>query len=89
MFRFGLVAAAGLALAGCANSLLSDDHIRGSTALALGQPASAIRIVDRRYDGFTNTYYRAETPRGAFSCVINGGTVMAFGMTNPPQCSAL
>ena len=83
------VFAALLALAGCADKLLSDDRIRDNTAMALGQSASAVAITDRRYDGATNTYYTARTPRGAYHCVINGGSVMAFGMTNPPQCSRL
>ena len=79
--------AATVALAGCANTLLSDDRIRESTALALNQPASAVAISNRRYDGVTNTYYTARTPRGTFACTIDGGTIGSFGMTNPPQCS--
>lgn len=78
---------ASLALAGCASTLLSDDRIRESTAMALNQPTSAVTISGRRYDGATNTYYTANTPRGTFACTINGGSVMALGMTNPPQCS--
>ena len=79
--------AASLALTGCANTLLSDDRIRENTAMALNQPTSAVTISGRRYDGATNTYYTANTPRGTFACTINGGSVMALGMTNPPQCS--
>src|SRR3954451_17540990 len=37
-----------LALAGCANQLLSDDRIRDNTAMALGVPTSAVTISDRR-----------------------------------------
>jgi len=81
------ILAAMLALAGCANTLLSDERIRDNTAMALGQPAGAVTIADRRYDGMTNTYYTARTPRGSYACTINGGSVMAMGMTNPPQCS--
>src|ERR1700722_7781944 len=40
-----------LALAGCADKLLSNDRIRDSTALALNVPATSIVISDRRYDG--------------------------------------
>ena len=79
--------AASLALGGCADKLLSDDRIRESTATALNQPTSAVTISGRRYDGATNTYYTANTPRGIYSCTINGGSIMAMGMTNPPQCS--
>src|SRR3954453_5411961 len=81
------VFASTLALAGCADKLLSDDRLRDTTAMALGQPAAAVPISDRRYDGATNTYYTAHTPRGTYNCLINGGSVMAFGMTNPPDCS--
>jgi len=83
---FALLAAS-MALVGCANNILSDDHIRQDTALVLNQPASAIAISDRRFDGSTNTYYMARTPRGTFRCVIDGGTVMTMGLTNPPQCT--
>ena len=82
-----IILASALGLAGCANQLLSDDRIRDSTAMALGQPTSAVIIADRRYDGATNTCYTAHTPRGTYNCIINGGSVMAFGMTNPPSCS--
>jgi hypothetical protein len=75
------------ALAGCANAILSDDRIRSNTALALNQPESAVTISDRHYDGMTNTYYTARTPRGTYSCVINGGTVLSAGIVNPPQCN--
>jgi hypothetical protein len=76
-----------MTLAGCADKILSDDRIRDNTALALNAPAASIVISDRRYDGMTNTYYTARTSRATYSCVINGGSVMAMGMTNPPQCS--
>jgi len=81
------VLAATMALAGCANTLLSDDRIRENTSMALNLPASAVTISNRRYDGATNTYYTATTSRGTYNCLINGGSVMAMGMTNPPQCS--
>jgi hypothetical protein len=72
---------------GCADQMLSNDRIRSNTAMALGQPDSAVVIADRRYDGATNTYYTARTPRGAYHCRINGGGLLAMGMTNAPQCS--
>jgi hypothetical protein len=76
-----------LTLIGCADKILSDDRIRDNTALALNMPARSIVISDRRYDGMTNTYYTARTSRGTYACIINGGSVMAMGMTNPPECS--
>jgi hypothetical protein len=78
---------ASLPLLGCADKILSDDRIRDNTALALNMPNSSIVISDRRYDGMTNTYYTARTAKGTYTCVINGGSVMAMGMTNPPECS--
>jgi metal-dependent hydrolase (beta-lactamase superfamily II) len=76
-----------LTLAGCADKLLSDDRIRDNTALVLHTSANAVMISDRQYDGMTNTYYTARTKNRVYSCVINGGTVMAMGMTNRPECS--
>ena len=80
------VVAGTVLLAGCANTILSDERIRDNTAMALGQPNSAVVIADRRYDGMTNTYYTAQTPHGAYNCVINGGTVLSAGLVNPPDC---
>lgn len=79
--------AALITVSGCADQMLSNDRIKSDTAMALGQPASAVVIADRRYDGATNTYYTAHTPRGAYHCLINGGGLLAMGMVNPPQCS--
>jgi len=78
-----------IAGSGCANQILSDDRIRSNTAMALGQPDSAVVIADRRYDGITATYYTARTPRASYRCVMTGGGVWDFGITNPPQCSRL
>ena len=83
---FALLAVTAL-LAGCANAILSDDRTRGNTALALSQPESAVTISDRHDDGMTNTYYTARPPRGTYSCVINGGTVLSAGIVNPPKCN--
>ena len=74
-------------LSGCANAILSDDKIQTDTALAIGAPVDSVRISDRRYDGATNTYYKATAGGRSYSCVINGGTVMTLGMVNAPQCT--
>lgn len=78
-----------LATAGCADQLLSDNRLRDTTAMALSQPASSVTISDRRGDGPTNTYYVAHTPKGTYNCIINGGGVLAMGITNPPDCSPI
>ena len=89
MHKTIIVSAAVLLVSGCADQMLSDTRIRDNTAMALGQPASAVTIADRQYDGATNTYYTARTPRGSYHCLINGGGALALGMTNPPQCTRL
>ena len=76
-----------LITAGCADQLLSDNRLRDTTAAALFQPASSVTISDRRSDGPTNIYYVAHTPKGTYNCIINGGGVLAMGITNPPDCS--
>lgn len=82
-----LIVGSVLLVSGCADTLMSDNRLRDSTAMALNQPASAVTISDRHYDGMTNTQYVAHTPRGTYNCLINGGSVMALGMTNPPDCT--
>jgi len=96
-----LTIAASLALAGCANQILSDDHIRRDTALALNVAPEALVISNRQYDGFATTYYTASTramvKHGkhvnvvgiSFRCRIEGGNLNSFGLTNPPECARL
>ena len=79
--------AAPLLLGACANSILSDDRIKSNTATALGVSADRVTITDRRYDGMTNTYYTASAGGRSYACVLNGGTALSLGMTNPPQCT--
>jgi hypothetical protein len=81
------VLTASLALAGCADKILSDDRIRDSTALALNMPPASIVISGRQYDGMMSTYYTASTHRGVYRCRIGGGSVNMLGMTDPPECS--
>lgn len=78
--------AASLGLAGCADQMLSDGRIISNTAAVLGQPPGVVTIADRRSDT-TNTYYTARTPRGAYSCSINGGDALSLGIVMAPQCS--
>ncbi len=81
-----LLSIAALATA-CQTTMLSEDRIASNTAGVLGVPASEITITDRRSDGPTNTYYTAKTKKGTYACVINGGGLLAAGMTNPPVCN--
>ena len=83
------IVAASFMLAGCANTMLSDERIRDTTAMSLGQPSSAVVISNRQYDGMTNTYYTARASGVSYRCLINGGGILAGGIVNPPQCSRL
>lgn len=74
-------------LGGCQSTMLSDDRIASSTAGFLGVPPEGVAISDRRSDA-TNTYYIATTKDGKqYACVINGGGLLAMGLTNPPSCN--
>ena len=74
------------ALAGNTN-MLTDERIRSEVGGALGVKAEEVTIVDRRTEG-TNTYVNVKTAnRQSHACIINGGNMLSFGMTNPPVCS--
>ena len=74
------------ALAGNTN-MLTDERIRSEVGGALGVRAEEVTIVDRRTEG-TNTYVNVKTGnRQSHACIINGGNMLSFGMTNPPVCS--
>lgn len=86
--KFYFVLASGLLVSACQSVMLSDDRIVSNTAGVLGVSPADITIVDRRTDGPTNTYYVAKTKKGVeYACVINGGGLLAGGMTNPPICN--
>lgn len=87
----GLIPLAMVIVAGCSTvagntNMLSDDRIRSEVSGALGVKADEVAIVDRRTEG-TNTYVNVRTAnRQNHACVINGGNMLSFGMTNPPVC---
>lgn len=75
-------------LCGCASQLLSDERLRQNTAGILGVGPEEIVISDRT-EQTPNTYYTATLRNGRkFTCLVNGGSVLAAGMVNPPSCSA-
>lgn len=86
IYVFGLMIAVA-ATSACQTTMLSDDRIASNTAGVLGVPISDVTISNRRSDGPTNTYYIAKTRKATYSCVINGGGLLAGGMTNPPVCN--
>lgn len=72
---------------GCAAQLLSDERLRSNTAGALGEQPEDIVIGNRR-EQTPNTYYTATTKKGKeYSCIINGGGILAGGMVLPPSCT--
>jgi len=74
-------------VSGCASTMLSNDRISSNTAGVLGIQPGDITITDRREET-PNTYYTVTTRSGKkYACVINGGGILAMGMTNPPTCS--
>ncbi|OPA86093.1 hypothetical protein BFW87_25415 [Pseudomonas fluorescens] len=74
------------ALAGKTN-MLSDDDVKSQSAGALGYTPSDLTIVNRRTEG-TNTYVLLKTgDNKQFNCIINGGNILTFGMSNPPSCA--
>ena len=82
---------ASLILSGCSSiasntNILSDDKIKSSTAATLGYSKDDIVIIEKVIEG-TNTYVslRAKDKK-EFKCVINGGNLLTFGMTNSPIC---
>ena len=87
-----LIGAASLTFTACATiagstNMLTDDKIKSNTSGALGYAANDLSIIDRRTEG-TNTYVNLKANDGKeFTCIINGGNLLTFGMTNPPLCN--
>lgn len=86
MKNLAIILAAAFVLAGCV-STLSEDRIRSETAGAIGVSPDAVTISNVRHE-MTNTYYTARTRGGEeYACILNGGNIMTFGMTNPAMCT--
>lgn len=91
-YHFFAVLALPMALSGCnmlasKTNMLDDDTVKSKTGGALGYEPSEVTIVNKRVDG-TNTYVLVKTKDNKqFNCIINGGNLLTFGMTNPPQCA--
>ncbi len=65
---------------------LTDERVIAQSAGVLGYDPSELTLVSRTTEG-TNTYANLKAKDGtAFTCVINGGNLLSFGMTNPPTC---
>ena len=80
-------------LAGCSavatkTNTLSDERILSETGGVLGLSPSELTLVERRTEG-VNTYVTLKAGNGkTYACIVNGGNLFSFGMTNPPVCNA-
>ena len=68
--------------------MLSDAAILSATSGVLGYASTDLDIVARRTEG-TNTYVnlKVKKDKKEYTCVIDGGNILTFGMINPPMCS--
>lgn len=82
-----LISSIALLASACQSTMLSDDRIASNTAGVLGVSPSEVKITDRRSEDPTNTYYTAVTKKGSYACTINGGGILAVGLTNAPVCN--
>lgn len=79
-------------LGGCAKmyektNILSDADIKSETSGVLGYSPGDLAIQSRRTSG-TNTYVNLKAKDGReFTCLINGGNLLTFGIINPPSCA--
>lgn len=87
-----LVFLGGCVLTGCGSiagstNMLSDERLKSEAAGALGLSPSDLTLLNRRTEG-TNTFYSVKGRDGReYSCTLNGGNLLSFGMTNPPSCN--
>jgi hypothetical protein len=92
MDRYRLLAAlAAVGLLGaCVGTkvLVPDSRLVSITANMLGVTPDEVAISNRRGGGL-NTYYTARVGDRAYACMVNGGSVMTFGMVNPPLCNPI
>lgn len=67
-------------------NMLSDDQLLSKSAGGLGYSPSDLQLLDKRVSG-TETYATLKARDGKeYTCIINGGNLLSFGMTNPAIC---
>lgn len=87
-----LVMCIGLVLTACSTiaekaTVISDEQLVSQSAGALGYSPRDLTITGRRTEG-VNTYVDLKAKdKKEFTCIINGGNLFTFGVTNPPQCN--
>lgn len=83
--------AALVVLSGCGSiasstNSLSDDRLKTEAAGSIGVSPGELALLNRRTEG-TNTFFAVKSRDGKeYNCIINGGNLLSFGMTNPPSC---
>ena len=78
-----------LLLAGCTDTIMSNDRALDAIGGAIGQPSSSLTIESRRTE-LTNTYIIVKDQAGSkYSCIVNGGNALSLGIINPPTCNKL
>ena len=84
----GVLVVMGLGFSGCAafEPLTSDETILNDTAALLGVAPADLTISNKRTASDTS-YYTATTKAGVvYDCEMEGGSIVAFGLHNPPVC---
>lgn len=68
------------------SNMLSDERLIAESAGTLGLAPAELKLQSRHTSG-TNTFAVLRARDGKeYSCTINGGNLLSFGMTNPPAC---
>lgn len=68
------------------SNMLSDERLVAESAGALGLAPAQLKLQSRHTSG-TNTYATLRGSDGKeYSCTVNGGNLLSFGMVNPPAC---
>lgn len=90
---FTLLLTSVIVMSGCASiaestNMLTDEKVLSQSAGALGYSPNELSIVNRRTEG-TNTYVNliGVKDKKEYTCIINGGNALSFGMSNPPMCN--
>jgi hypothetical protein len=73
-------------VAGCTETILSNERIQSTTAVYFGVNPESVIIKNRRTESF-NTYYLVSLKKGGtYNCVLDG-SILTLGLTNPPVCN--
>lgn len=85
ILSLGSAVAVLLSLSGCV-SVIGSERLRAEAALALHVPEESVSVDDIRFSGLNHYYTARVHGRGSFECLMNGGTILSYGLTNPAVC---